>query len=694
MNRAGGNESIRNLLLVDRSRLPPDGGQDYNRLIFAASPYLLQHAGNPVDWFPWGEEAFSKAKRENKPVFLSIGYATCHWCHVMARESFEDPEVAAVLNWYFVPVKVDREERPDIDERYMTVSRLMTGSGGWPLNVFMTPDKRPFLTVTYIPKKARMGMPGIIELLENIAKLWEMQPDRVEKNCADVMASLRQASAPASGKPPGTDVPDAAFHQLEAMYDPERGGFGTAPKFPMPTNLSFLLRFWKKRGDSRPLAMVVQTLRMMRRGGIWDQTGSGCHRYSVDRRWLVPHFEKMLYDQALLASVYIDAFRAAGDIFFRKTAEEIFTFVLREMTAPEGGFYSALDADSEGEEGKYYVWHPAEIRNILGERDGEIFCRLFGVTPGGNFEGATILNLSEPPEDFAAREGIAPALFAADLERWRKMLLAEREKRVRPFRDEKILASWNGLMIAALAEGHAVTGNLRYRLAAERAVAFVKQRLMRSDGRLMRSFHSGMVSVPGFLDDYAFFVQGLLALYGATLHTEHLEGAIRLNRAMLRLFRDEASGGLFDTGSDAEVVLVRSLDASDNVMPSANAVAAGNLVRLGRLTNDQSLIDAGEAILQAFMGQAARQPAGYLQLLTELEELRNPVMEVTLIGRRDSPETIAMLHAIDRRFLPNRLLLFEEAASQTTEVRICAAGVCRQPVTSVGELTKLLNELA
>lgn len=685
---------VRRLIEMDKSTIPPDGGARFNRLIFAGSPYLLQHAENPVDWYPWGDEAFKKAEAEDKPVFLSIGYATCHWCHVMAHESFEDREVAEVLNRHFIPIKVDREERPDIDERYMTVSRLMTGSGGWPLNVFLTPDKRPFLTVTYIPKIARMGMPGIIELLENIATLWKTGRDRVEKNCADVMESLRQTAVPDSGKLQGTDLFGTAFRQLDAMYDAEWGGFGSAPKFPMPTNMAFLIRFWKRSGNPRARAMVEHTLRMMRRGGIWDQTGSGFHRYAVDREWLVPHFEKMLYDQALIATVYIETFRATGVSLFLEVAEDIFTFVLRELTSPEGGFYSALDADSEGEEGKYYVWTPGEIRSVLGEKDGEIFCRLFGVTPAGNFEGANILSLPISPGDFSRREGMTPELLSASIDRWRELLLAEREKRIRPMRDEKVLTAWNGLMIAALAEGYAATGELRYRTAAEKAVTFVKQRLVGPEGRLMRSSHAGPATVSGFLDDYAFFVHGLLGLYEATLRSEHLDDALRLSREMLRLFRDEDTGGLFDTGIDAEEVLVRGLDASDDVIPSGNSIAAANLVRLGRITEDETLLEAGEGIVRVFMGRAARQPAAYLHLLIAHELLVGPTFEITLAGRREAPETVAMLRVVGRRFIPNLVLKYTEDNSIVAEARVCAAGACLPPVTAADALGKLLDEEA
>ncbi len=684
---------LKRLIEMDKSALPPDGGERFNRLIFAGSPYLLQHAENPVDWYQWGDEAFAKAEAEDKPVFLSIGYATCHWCHVMAHESFEDREVAAVLNRHFVAIKVDREERPEIDERYMTVSQLMTGSGGWPLNVFMGPDKRPFLTVTYVPKRARMGMPGFIELMENIATLWRTQRDRVERNCSDVMASLRQTAVPASGAVPETDLAGSAFRQLDAMYDPEWGGFGSAPKFPMPVYLSFLLRFSKWRGADRARAMTEQTLRKMRRGGIWDQIGFGFHRYSVDREWLVPHFEKMLYDQALIATAYIEAWRVNGDPFFRTVAEEILDFVMRELTAPEGGFYSALDADTEGEEGKFYVWDEGEILTVLGEEEGELFCRLFGVTARGNFEGANILYLPLDVQAFTEQEGMPPEKLAEALARGRLKLMEARSERIRPFRDEKIVTAWNGLMIAACAEGYAATGDERYLSAAEKAADFAQKHLTSPKGRLMRSFHAGSASVPAVMDDYAFLVHGLVALYEATLDKGRLDEALRLSGEMLRLFRDKASGGLFDTGADAEEVLVRGLDASDNVIPAGNAVAARNLVKLGRITGDDKLTAAGEAILRAFMAGAARQPAGYLTLLTAWEMLKGEAVEIALIGQREAAEIGAMLRVIGRRFIPNLVVTFKEESDVAAEAHVCALGACRPPVRGAEGLARLLDEM-
>ncbi|HLO24888.1 MAG TPA: thioredoxin domain-containing protein, partial [Geobacteraceae bacterium] len=580
---------VRRLIVMDKSSLPPDGGAQFNRLIFSGSPYLLQHAENPVDWYQWGDEAFERARGEDKPVFLSIGYATCHWCHVMAHESFEDWEVAEVLNRHFVAIKVDREERPDIDDQYMAVAQMMTGGGGWPLQVIMTPDRQPFFTVTYLPKHGRQGMPGLIEVLEHIAELWHTRRETVLQNCAAVLQALTEHSAPSHGELSGREIFDQAFAQIAQLYDPIYGGFGGAPKFPMPQYISFLLRYRNQTGKTEALQMTENSLRAMRRGGICDQLGFGFHRYAVDRQWLVSHFEKMLYDQALIALAYLEAFQATGDRFHLRCAEKVFSYLMREMASPGGGFYSAQDADTEGEEGKYYLWSHAEVASILGDKDAGIFCRLFDITEKGNFEGANILHLQVPLEDFAEREGVLPELLRADVERWRELLLKAREERIRPLRDEKVLTAWNGLMIAALARGGGASGDDRWLAAARRAAAFVRDTLVRPDGRLMRSYHLGEATIPAFLEDYAFYVWGLIELYESTLDSGFLKEARLLCDEMLRLFGSTDRSGLFETGSDAEQLPVRSRSAYDGVIPSGNSVAAMDLLRLGRIMDDQAL---------------------------------------------------------------------------------------------------------
>ncbi len=689
-------ERLYELADIDTANLPPDGGTGFNRLVFTASPYLLQHAANPVDWYPWGEEAFARAVAENKPVFLSIGYATCHWCHVMAHESFEDPAVAEILNRYFVAVKVDREERPDIDEQYMTVAQLMTGSGGWPLTIVMGPDRRPFFAATYLPKEPRPGMPGIVALLENLSLAWRTRREMVEKNCAAVMDSLARLARPFSAPLPGATIFTDAFSKLAGIYDNEWGGFGRAPKFPMPSHLSFLLRYWRRSGEPAALAMVEKSLTKLCAGGIHDHLGGGFHRYAVDRQWLIPHFEKMLYDQALLAMVCLEAFQATGNACFRDTASDICDYVLREMTSLAGGFYSAQDADSEGVEGKFYVWTPAEVREVLGEADGALFCKLFDVTDAGNFESANILHQSTEFEAFARRECLPPVALRRSVARWRELLLRVREERIRPLRDEKVLTAWNGLMIAALARVSAVCGEPRFLAAARHAALFIKNSLQTADGGLLRCYFRGKISTAAFLEDYAFFVWGLLELYGATLDQSFLADARQFNRKMMALFAD-ADGGFFDTAAAAEQLPVRMKSATDGVIPSGNSVAAMNLLRLGRIARDSVLLEAADKQLSAFMGNVRKEPAGYLHMLAALDFLQGPPVDITLAGGRGGGEIREMLACIHGRFIPNLTLrgevacADEEAEHVRATAHVCAGGACRPPVTTVAALGELLD---
>ena len=684
------NVRIKRLIELDKSTLPPDGGPEFNRLIFATSPYLLQHAENPVDWHSWGEEAFAKAAAEDKPVLVSIGYATCHWCHVMEHESFEDPDVAAAMNRNCISIKVDREERPDIDEQYMRAAQMMTGSGGWPLNVIMTPEKLPFFAATYLPRHSRGGFVGIVELMEKIGELWRNDRLKIMENCAAIVDALARLGTSEAAELPGQELLVDAYSQVASLYDPELGGFGQAPKFPMPVYLSFLLRIHNRSGLPEPLGMVEHSLRTMRAGGVYDQLGFGFHRYSVDREWLVPHFEKMLYDQALIAFASIETYQATGNGWYRQTAAEIFDCVLRDFASPEGGFYSAEDADSEGAEGTFYLWTPGEIRALLGGTAGTMACALFGVTEGGNFEGKNILHLPVPLEAFARRNGVMPELLAADLERWRETLRTARERRVRPFRDEKILAGWNGLMIAALARGYAASGKAEWREAAERAAVFIRKRLLTAEGRLLRSYNAGEAAIPGFLEDYAFYVWGLIELHQATLAEGFLEDALRLSREMLRLFGAQG-GGLYDVGSDSEQLPVRMRSANDGVIPSGVSVAALNLLRLGRIADDQELIGAGEALLRSHMGSVARQPANHLFLLAAFDFALGPQLELHLSGGTPV-EREAILRAVGRRFIPG-LVVLDGEADGPLHFGICAGGTCRPPLAGVDELMRLLDEL-
>ena len=557
----------------------------------------------------------------------------------------------------------------------------------------MTPDRQPFFTVTYLPKHGRQGMPGLIEVLEHIAELWHTRRETVLQNCAAVLQALTEHSAPSHGELSGREIFDQAFAQIAQLYDPIYGGFGGAPKFPMPQYISFLLRYRNQTGKTEALQMTENSLRAMRRGGICDQLGFGFHRYAVDRQWLVSHFEKMLYDQALIALAYLEAFQATGDRFHLRCAEKVFSYLMREMASPGGGFYSAQDADTEGEEGKYYLWSHAEVASILGDKDAGIFCRLFDITEKGNFEGANILHLQVPLEDFAEREGVLPELLRADVERWRELLLKAREERIRPLRDEKVLTAWNGLMIAALARGGGASGDDRWLAAARRAAAFVRDTLVRPDGRLMRSYHLGEATIPAFLEDYAFYVWGLIELYESTLDSGFLKEARLLCDEMLRLFGSTDRSGLFETGSDAEQLPVRSRSAYDGVIPSGNSVAAMDLLRLGRIMDDQALREAGESILRGFMGGVARQPAGYLHFLTAYDFLLGPEVEITLVGTAEGEETRRMLRAVKGRFIPNLVVRHEEGEGPGTVARVCAKGACRPPVIGVDDLERLLDEV-
>ncbi|HEX9596819.1 MAG TPA: thioredoxin domain-containing protein, partial [Anaerolineales bacterium] len=515
------------------AKLPPDGGEEFNRLIFEKSPYLLQHARNPVDWYAWGPEAFEKARAGDKPVFLSIGYSTCHWCHVMAHESFEDTTVARLMNEAFVCIKVDREERPDVDQIYMSVCQAMTGSGGWPLTVIMAPDKRPFFAGTYFPKKSMHQRIGMTELVPRVADLWRNQRASLLENANKMMDFLKDNANPKAGDPLGAEVLNQAFQQLSGRYDSQFGGFGQAPKFPSPHNFTFLLRYWQRTQEPSALQMVENTLQQMRLGGIYDHVGFGFHRYSTDSQWLLPHFEKMLYDQALLALAYLETFQATGKPEYAATAREIFTYVLRDMTSPEGGFYSAEDADSEGEEGLFYLWREDELRDVLGEEDGDWVITRFGVQEGGNFHdqatgrktGDSILHLKIPLAPASQKQERGED---AEAERWqtiRQKLFDVREERIHPLKDDKILTDWNGLMVAALSRGAAALSEPEYAAAAARAADFILTRLRTPDGALLKRYRLGEAALPAHADDYAFMIWGLIELYEATFDARHLENA-------------------------------------------------------------------------------------------------------------------------------------------------------------------------
>jgi len=689
-----------------------------NRLIHEKSPYLLQHAHNPVDWYPWGPEAFARAAAEDKPIFLSIGYSTCHWCHVMERECFEDPEVARLLNETFISIKVDREERPDIDNIYMTACQLMTGSGGWPLTIIMTPDKRPFFAGTYIPKENRFGRMGLMTLIPKIKELWQTKRDSVLKAAGEITGILGQSSHSAPGEELTGTVLKDAYEKLADTFDPKYGGFGNGQKFPTPHNLLFLLRYWKRTGEAHALKMVTTTLRAMRRGGVFDHIGSGFHRYSTDPQWLVPHFEKMLYDQALLAMAYLETYQATGNALFKDTAGEIFTYVRRDMKAPSGGFYSAQDADSEGEEGRVYLWSEEEVRRVLGKEDADLFFHVFNFKKEGNFRdqasnGTTGFNIPHRTKSFrelALERGMSEAKFRAWLERSRDKLLVVREKRVQPFRDDKILADWNGLMIAALARGARVLDQPEYGREAEQALAFILKKMRSGDGRILHRFRDGEAAIPGFLNDYAFLIWGLTELYETTFNPEYLEEALRLQGIVTAHFLDKKGGGFYFAPDDNEALLARKKVGYDAAIPSGNSVMMLNLLRLGRLTANPGLEDQADRLGKAFSEGVKTSPVGFTMLLTALDFALSPSHEVVIVGKPLAGGTQKMLRTLRSRFIPNKVVLFlpSEGRSRISGLvdftknltaldhkataYVCANFHCDLPTTDPGVMLKLLQK--
>jgi len=602
-----------------------------NSLIEEKSHYLLQHAENPVDWYPWGEKAFEKARKENKPIFLSIGYSTCHWCHVMAHESFEDEEVARILNKSFVSIKVDREERPDVDMVYMAACQAITLKGGWPLSVFMTPEGKPFFAGTYFPKTGRMGMPGFLDLANQIAAAWQNNRGPLLEASEKITIGIQPRPSKGSITELGLDTLKKGYDQLAQAFDPKWGGFGSAPKFPTPHNLTFILRWHKRSGEANALHMVEKTLDGMRAGGIFDHIGYGFSRYSVDERWLVPHFEKMLYDQAMLAMAYTEAYQSTGKAQHGKVVDEILTYVLRDMTSPEGGFYTAEDADSEGKEGLFYVWTPGEIKDQLGKDLAELFCRYYDVGTHGNFEdGRSILHARIPLDKFAAGQKMEVAELEKLLEEGREKLFLARERRIHPLKDDKVLTSWNGLMIAAMAKAYQALGDQAYVDAAQRAAGFILDNL-KKDNRLFRRYRDGEVAHPGYLDDYANFVWGLIELYEATFEPSYLEEAMALNNAMIDLFWDKTHGGFFYSGRDNEVLIKQSKEIYDGAIPSSNSVATLNLARLSRITDEVNLERKAEEVAGTFAKRIKAYPSAYTQFLAALDFIIGPSPEMVVV---------------------------------------------------------------
>jgi len=635
--------------------LPADGGEKFNRLVFEKSPYLLQHARNPIKWWPWSEAAFAEAKRLDKPVFLSVGYATCHWCHVMAHESFEDEEVAALINERFLAIKVDREERPDIDDVYMQVTQAMTGSGGWPMTVLMTPDKHPFFAGTYFPKESLAGRPGIKMLVTELHKAWVEKRDEVESTATAISEQLATMTAGSPGGDLDVAIFDTAYEQFAAQYDAKMGGFSMRPKFPVPPNLNFLMRYHLRSGKPEALEMVEKTLTEIRRGGIYDQVGFGIHRYSTDREWLVPHFEKMLYDQALLTVAYLEAYQITGKEFYARTAREILAYVERDMKSVTGGFYSAEDADSEGVEGKFYVWTTAGIREVLGEEDGDFFIETFHLTEEGNFleeatqvrTGENIPHLKEELLDEAR----------ARVESLRVKLYEKRETRVHPFKDDKILTDWNGLMISAFAKAAKILGDEAYAATATKAADFVLTELIDEEGRLLKRYRQGESGLTAHIEDYAFMIRGLLDLYETTFEVRYLEKAVELQAIADEFFLDEEKGGYFTVAEDAEQLIVRAKKLYGGAIPSGNAVSISNLSRLYRMTGNPGYAKRNDELIRAFSGEIGQQPMVYPVALCGLDFTFGPANEIVISGEKDSKDTRAMIDALRKEFRPNQVIL-------------------------------------
>jgi uncharacterized protein YyaL (SSP411 family) len=700
-----------------------------NRLIAETSPYLLQHAHNPVDWYPWGSEALQRAQAEDKPILLSVGYSACHWCHVMAHESFEDQETAALMNGWFINVKVDREERPDLDAIYMEAVQTLTGRGGWPMTVFLTPDGRPFYGGTYFPSTPRFGMPSFRQLLQAIADAWQERRRELESagdRLGDALNRSSQILPADTALAPG--LLDRSVNGLLRSHDPEEGGFGQAPKFPQPMNLDFLLQSCCRSPNSDLLRAVTLTLAKMANGGMYDQLGGGFHRYSTDAHWLVPHFEKMLYDNAQLARTYLHGWQLTGQELFRRVVTETLDYVLREMTSPEGGFYSTQDADSEGQEGKFFLWTVGEVASRLGRDDSPLFCAYYDVTGRGNFPeggpGANILYVAREMADVAREQGVSLERLAGAVARGREILFAARDARVHPGRDDKILAEWNGLMIHALAEAGAVLGRGDYITAAEKAAGFLLSRMCGASApdnpqsaipsghdvrnpesriRLHRTYKDGQARLNAYLEDYASVTLGLVALYEADFDLRWLQTADELARTILERFSDAQGGGFFQTSDDHERLVARRKDFIDSAVPSGNSLAAELFLRLGLLLGKPEYAEYASGIMQLMADAMGAQPGAFGRLLCALDFYLNPGHEIAIVGEPSAADTRALLAEVRRRYLPNSVLALrhpdDEAAATAVPLLsgrgqvggkatayVCRNYVCRLPVTDPAAL--------
>ncbi|MEM6567799.1 MAG: thioredoxin domain-containing protein [Planctomycetota bacterium] len=691
------------------AQLPADGGDEFNRLVFSKSPYLLQHARNPVDWHEWGPEAFQLAEERNVPVFLSIGYSTCHWCHVMEHQSFEDDDVAKLMNEAFVCIKVDREERPDIDQLYMTVTQTLTGGGGWPMTVVMTPDRRPFFAGTYFPRESIGQRFGMMQLVPALSQAWSERREEIVSAADSITAELEKRSGGSPGEMLGASHLAEAERQLAARFDSQHGGFGSSRKFPVPHEVQLLLRRHASVGSKEALQMAVATLNAWRLGGVYDQVGLGMHRYSTDREWLLPHFEKMLYDQALCALAYVDGYLATGYPDFERTAREILAYVQRDMTSPEGAFYSAEDADSEGEEGLFYLWKRAEIVEVLGENDAAFVIERFGVTDEGNYldeatrerTGRNVLHLDTP-------------LSAEERARWeplRQKLFTLREARIHPLKDDKVLTDWNGLMIAAFARAGRAFGDDELIAAAQRAAAFLRDELRAEDGRLLKRWRAGSAGLQGMLEDHAFAACGLLALYEADHDVQHLKLAREIVDLAVEHFWDEEEGGFFLSPDDGEALIVRAKEVYDGARPSGNSVMACVLLRLSRLTGEMAYEERAAATIRAFSGEVAQSPSTSTQMMAAVDFLSGTTREIVVVGDPAAEDTQAMLRLLATRHDPNDVVVLRppgEAGAAVAEaipytashvqidgratVYVCSGFTCKAPTNSLQQLGALLAE--
>ncbi len=678
-------------------------GRPANRLVNETSPYLLQHAYNPVDWFPWGDEAFEKARREEKPIFLSIGYSACHWCHVMERESFENEGIAKFLNEHFVSIKVDREERPDLDQIYMSAVQLITKRGGWPMSVFLTADGSPFFGGTYWPPASRHGMPGFPDILMKLQNYWATRREEVLSSAKELVQVISEMAVPVFDDVPlDAETLRNAMQQYLATADRRNGGFGGAPKFPHPMDLRVLLRCWKRFGEESALDFALFTFRKMANGGIYDHLGGGFHRYSTDAYWLAPHFEKMLYDNALLVPAYLEGYQITKDAEFERVVRETLDYVLLEMTSPEGGFYSTQDADSEGEEGKFFVWSEQEIRHALGERDAALFNDCYDVSPRGNWEGKNILNRPKPWGEVAVMHGISDSDLHLRIDECRQKLLALRNERVHPGRDDKILTGWNGMMITAFAQASLVLNEPRYRDAAVKASDFVLNNLFDFEGRLLHCYQNGRARFAGYLDDAACLIDGLVETAQVSGRWDFVAAAERVADDTLKRFSDPHEAGLFYTADDHEQLITRMKDSQDNATPSGNGMMATALLKLSRLTSRDDLEDAATSILKFLSGLLTDHPRAAGQSLIALDSVLGPFPEI-VIAKTKSDEAEPFTSLIAETFLPNRVLVVQspeqpsglsiaedKTASETSTFYLCERGACQSPVTTKNAASQLL----